>query len=81
MNSNIVFVILGSLSADIDEEEELPLTQGISFRRDIVGQQPANGHHHHLPPGSYHTMTFNHHRHPQQVSLYFDNEKLSDLNF
>ena len=66
-------VFLGGLSTDIDEDEELPLTQvGISFRRDIVGQQqPTNGHHHHHPPGSYHTMTFNHHRHaPQQVSLF-----------
>jgi hypothetical protein len=65
-------VFPGGLSTDIDEDEELPLTQvGISFRRDIVGQQqPTNGHHHHHPPGSYHTMTFNHHRHPpQQVSL------------
>jgi len=60
----------GALPVDVDDEEELPLTQGISFRREIVGLPPTNGHHlhHQHIPGSYHTMTFNNHRHQQQVT-------------
>ena len=54
---------------DVDDEEELPLAQGISFRRDVTNNGQHHLHHYHPQmnkPGSYNSMTFNHHRHTQQ---------------